>query len=127
MSASDAPSPDEVADRFPVTPDEAQVIADAVSPFQDIAGSGAAIGSAIESAPGPGPKLLGTLLQNLATHVDLASVSAETLARALAFYVDAQAGSFETLFPPPHEAIVQFSDDIAPLTDAIEQSSGYDL
>ena len=124
MSASEAPSPGDIANEFPISPDEAQVIADAMSPLQDLAGAGGAIGSAMEGIPGPGPKLVGIVLQNLATHADLASVSVETLAHAMTFYVESQTKGLEMLFPPPHVAAEQFGNDIQPLAKALERQRG---
>lgn len=124
MSASEPPGPDELADRFPITAVEAQAIADAMSPVQDIASAGASIGAAFENAPGAGPKLVGTVLQNVATHVDLVSNNAETVARAIDFYVTAQGGAVEDLFPPPDRIAQQLEDDAAPLVDLLNNPPG---
>lgn len=119
MSAAEPPSPTEIEQEFPITADQAQIIADGLSPLQDITDAGASIGQSAEAIPGPGPKLVGVVLQNLSTHVELASVSVETLARVMEFYVEAQAGSFQDLFPPPQVAIEQFGRDFDPVVQSL--------
>lgn len=119
MSASGPPTPQELSDRLGIRPEQAQQIADAMGPVQDLAGVGSSLGSAMEGAPGAGPRLIGALLQNIATQVNFASTSAETVARAFEFYVEAQVGSLETLFPPPEKVAEQVSDDAMPLVEAI--------
>jgi hypothetical protein len=116
MSAGQPPSPDELADQFPITPDEAQSIADAMSPLQDLAGAGGSFGSALENAPGAGPQLVGTILQNIAAQVNLASNSAEAAARAIDFYVTAQSSAFDELFPPPNQIAAQLEQDAEALS-----------
>ena len=111
MSANEAPTPDELADEFPIAPEEAQAIADAMSPLQRIAGAGGSFGGALEDVPGAGPQLVGTVLQNISAQVNLASNSAEAAARAIDFYVAAQSGAMEELFPPPQQIAEQLERD----------------
>jgi hypothetical protein len=120
MSASNEPTAEDLQGEFPISAEEAQAIADAMDPIQNIAGMGSALGSGLEEAPGSGTSLVGSLLKNMATQADLASVSAETLARAITFYLDAQHESVEMLFPPPHVALQQFGEDIEPLVELLQ-------
>lgn len=120
MGASEPPTPDELANEFPITADEAQLIADAMSPLQDIASAGGSVGSAFENAPGVGPQLAGSALNTLATQVDLVSNSAETVARAIDFYVTAQGGAMEELFPPPDQIAAQLDQDAQVVADLLQ-------
>jgi hypothetical protein len=121
MSASGGPTADDLQQEFPISSEEAQAIADAMDPIQNIATMGSALGSGLEQAPGSGTSLAGAVLQNMSTQVDLASVSAETLARAITFYIEAQQESIETLFPPPHVAVQQFGEDMEPLVELLSE------
>jgi hypothetical protein len=116
MSAS-PPTPEDLQRRFPITSAEAQAIADAMSPLQNITGVGDSFGGALEDLPGAGPKLAGTVLRNISTQVNLASQSAETLARAIDFYVTAQGGAMEDLFPPPDQIAAQLEQDVETFGD----------
>lgn len=126
MSASpgDGPGAAELADRFPISPMEAQMIADAMTPIQDLTGVGSSVGSVMESAPGAGPPFVGSVLKTVSVQVNLASQSAETLARAIDFYVTSQTGSAEELFPPPAQMAEQIRQDAEPLRNFIEQGPG---
>lgn len=121
MSANEPPSPAELEAQLPISSVEAQAIADAMDPLQNLASVGDALGSGLQDAPGTGTSLVGSIFQHASTQLDMASVSAETLARAVQFYVEAQTEGFETLFPPPHVAVQQFSDDIAPIAEMLEK------
>lgn len=121
MSASNEPTADDLQGDFPVSSEEAQAIADAMDPIQNLAGMGSALGSGLEEAPGSGTSLVGSLLKSASAQADLASVSAETLARAITFYLEAQQESIEVLFPPPHVAVQQFEQDIEPLAELIRE------
>jgi len=122
MSASGEPTPDDLQNEFPINSEEAQAIADAMDPIQNLAGMGSALGSGLEEAPGAGTSLAGSLLKNFSAQADLASVSAETLARAITFYIEAQSESFEVLFPPPHVALQRFGEDIQPLAELLRDN-----
>lgn len=119
MSASEPPTPDELAREFPLTPEQADAFADAMTPVQDITGVGSSIGSALENAPGAGLPFLGTLLQQASAQADLASVSAETLARALEFYIASQTQTAEELFPPPEQLVAEAQRDAEPVFDLL--------
>lgn len=121
MSAADGPTPDELAEQFPITAEEAQAIADAMTPLQNFMGVGDSLGNSLEDLPGPGPKLVGTVLQNISSQVNLASQNAEVLARAIDFYVTTQADGLEAAFPPPHEIAEQLRQQGETITEAIEQ------
>lgn len=119
MSASEPPGPEELADEFPISAMEAQLIADSMTPFQDLTGVGSSFGSAMENAPGPGPKFVGSTLKIISMQVDLASQSVETFARAIDFYVTAQGGALEEAFPPPDVLADQLAGDTQPLFEAV--------
>lgn len=121
MSAAGPPSPEELAMELGITPMEAQRIADAMTPLQDLTGVGSSVGSALSNTPGAGPRLVGTLMENISQQVDLASTSVETLARAMEFYIEAQGESLEALFPPPGELAAQAGEDAQPLIEAIDR------
>lgn len=121
MSASGPPTPEELALELGISPMEAQQIADAMTPLQDLTGVGSSVGSALTNTPGAGPRLVGTLLQNIAHQVNLASTSVETVARAMEFYIEAQGESLEALFPPPGELATQAGEDAQPLIEAIDR------
>lgn len=121
MSAQQPPTPDELVEQLGLTPEEAQAVADAMTPLQDITGVGASVGSALEGAPGAGPQLIGTVLQNIANQVNLASTSVESVARAFEFYIEAQNKSIEQLFPPPSKIAENVSEDVMPLVEAIDR------
>lgn len=120
MSANEPPTPDDVAANTPISAAEAQMIADAMTPVQDIAGVGSSFGSAFENAPGVGPQLVGSVLQTIALQVDLASNSAEAVARGIDFYITAQTGTMEELFPPPEQLAEQLRDEAMLLRDLTE-------
>jgi hypothetical protein len=117
MSVSGEPTPDELVTRFGITPAEANAVAEAFAPVQTISGAAAGVGSAMEGAPGTGPKFLGALVQNFATQVELISSSAETIARAIEFYILAQRNGISELFPPPSMVAGQLADDLEPLIE----------
>lgn len=121
MSASSDPSPGELAERFPISPLEAQAIADAMDPLQDVAGVGSSFGSALENTPGAGPQLVGVVLQNMAFQINTLSTGAETLARAITFYIEAHSKGPDEVFPPPHEAVKQLQTDLEPLAGGLNQ------
>lgn len=121
MSASDGPTPEELAERFPISPEEAQAIADAMTPLQNLTDSGASLGNVMEDLPGSGPKLMGTVLRNISTQVNLASQNAEVLARAIDFYVTSQTEGFEELFPPPQVLADQLRQQGETITEAFDQ------
>lgn len=115
---------EEIANGLPITPEEAQIIADSLRPVQDLTGVGSSIGSAMEQAPGSGPKLLGAFLQHGAAQAQLMSVSVETIARAISFYIDAQTQTAEELFPPPEVLAKQIKGDIEPVGEFAGESFG---
>lgn len=119
MSAREPPDPDELVEQFPLSPEEAQAIADAMSPLQNATGVGDSVGNVLEDIPGPGPKLVGSVMRQVSTQVNLASQSAEVLARAITFYAEAQTGSVQNLFPPPYVLADQIQQDIDPAADFI--------
>lgn len=121
MSTSGPPTPDEIVEATGVGPDEARAIASAMQPLQDITGIGSSIGSAASQTDAAGMRFVGTALEALSQQVSLASTSAESLARAMEFYVEAQTASFEELFPPPAKLAEQVSDDAMPLVQAIDR------
>lgn len=111
------PTPDELAARFPISATEAQIIADAMSPLQDLTGIGSSVGDAMENAPGAGPPFVGSVLKTIALQVNLASQSAETIARAIDFYLTAQGEAAEELFPPPEVIAEQLEENARVLQD----------
>lgn len=123
MSASGSPQGfdtfEDVASQFPITPDEAQQIADALGPAQTVAGVGADIGSVLADSPGAGPQLVGALLQNLSVHLDLAAVSVETISRMVNFYIATQKETATEVFPPPSVAVQQAREDFRPLIELV--------
>lgn len=127
MSASPGPdgppTPDELVQRFDITADQAQTIADAMEPLQDLTGIGDSIGSALEGAPGAGYPFIGAVLQNIALQVNMVSQSAEVMARAIHFYAEAQGGAVSDLFPPPHVLAGQLQEDFEPARDAARDFS----
>lgn len=122
MSASQPPTPDDLVARFGVTPSDAQAIADAMTPLQSLTSAGGDVGAFLEASPASGPQLAGIVLQNISTQVQLVSQSAEVLARALAFYAEAQGGAVEALFPPPDQLAQQLQDQYRPLFDLLGDS-----
>ncbi len=118
MSASPPPTPDELAERFPISAMEAQAIADAMTPLQNFTNVGSSVGNTLEDVPGPGPKLVGAILRDISTQVNLASQSFETIARAIDFYATAQGGAFEELFPPPQELAAQLEQQADMVIDS---------
>lgn len=121
MSASEPPTPDEIAAQFPVTPDEAAEIADALAPLQRFTGVGDSVGAAMEQFPGPGNRLVGSVLRNVAMQVNMAAQSVELVARIIDFYVTAQGGALEDLFPPPHVIAEDLQTQVRPATQAFEE------
>lgn len=119
MSVSEEPGPEDLEELFGLTPQEAQSIADALGPVQRFAEAAAGVGAAMEDAPGAGPKLVGVSVQNVATQVELVSSSAETVARAIEFYIRAQQYGTRELFPPPSEVGRQLSTDFEPLVELL--------
>jgi len=117
MSTNEPPSAGDLSDRFPITALEAQAIADAMAPVQDIASASASVGSAFENAPGAGPPLVGAVLTTISQQVDMVSQSAEVIARAIDFYITAQGGQMEELFPPPDVLAEQLRGDIGIIRD----------
>lgn len=124
MSANEPPTPSDLEAQLGITAAEAQLIADAMSPLQDLTGVGSSLGSAMASADAPGPAVVGAVLESVALQVNLASTSAETLAHALDFYVQSQSATLEELFPPPSVLAQQVSDDAEPLVQAIAARTG---
>ena len=120
MSAAEPPDPVELERELPVSAVEAEALAEALNPLQDLSAAGASFGSAVSNLDAPGPKLLGTVLQNASTHVELMSISLETIAEAVNFYVQSQTQGAGDLFPPPHVALQQVQDDFEPLRQSIE-------
>lgn len=120
MSAQGPPTPEEMAAQFPITAEEAQAISDAMTPVQNVLQAGDNVGNMLEGMPGEGPKLVGTVLQSVSAQANLASQSAEMLARAIDFYVTAQGGAIEELFPPPQELAAQLRAQTEPLTTALD-------
>lgn len=115
MSASEPPGPEALVEEFPITPEEAVAIAEAMGPIQNITGSAGSMGKTLNRAPGVGPKFAGAVLQNISAQVNLASTSFETLARAMQFYIESQSGAAGDLFPPPEVVAAQAEEDIDPL------------
>lgn len=118
MSATEPASPDDLVEVFGITATEAQAIADAFAPVSSVSGAVAGVGSAMEDAPGSGPRLVGVSVQNVATQVELFTSSVEVLARAIEFYVESQQSGVAEAFPPPHEVAGQFRRDLEPLREA---------
>jgi hypothetical protein len=116
---STPPTAADLEQRFPLSAVEAQAIADAMTPLQNLTGVGGSFGNAMEDLPGPGPKLAGTVLRTVSTQVNLASQSAEVVARAIDFYVTAQGGAVEDLFPPPQEMVTQLERDVEAFSDIL--------
>lgn len=121
MSAEGPPTPEEIVEATGIGPMEAQALANAMQPVQDITGVGGSLGSAMAGTDAAGLRLTGTVLETLSQQVDLASTSVESLARAMEFYIEAQTASFEELFPPPSTLAEQVSDDAMPLVEAIDR------
>ena len=121
MSARQPPTPEELADQAGLDADTAQAIADGMQPLQDLTDVGATFGGALEGMPGTGPRFVAIVLQNAAAQVNLASTSVEALARGLELYFDAQAGSLETLFPPPQQIAAHAGEQAMPLVRAIDR------
>lgn len=119
MSASPDPSTppgaDDIADQFALTAAEAQIITDAMTPLQDLTSVGDSVGVAMENLPGSGPPFVGSALQSISMQADLAAQSAETFARAIDFYVSAQGGAMEELFPPPDQIATELERNAEPL------------
>jgi len=124
MSAAPDPEAQELVNRFGVTPDEARAIADAFAPLSNITGAIGDIGSAAENLPGTGPKFLGSLVQNFATQVELISSSAETIARAIEFYVLVQQNGVAELFPAPGMVAGQLAEDLGPVLELLLVENG---
>jgi hypothetical protein len=120
MSANDPPSPDDYAEVLGVSAEEAAAIADAMAPLQSLTSAGSDVGGVLESTPGSGPKLVGLLLQNISTQVELASESAELVARALTFYIEVQSDTSAALIPPPQELADTMRAQYQPLLDLLE-------
>jgi len=118
MSAS--PDPEEVASELPISPDEAEAIAAAMDPVQDLLNAGASGGEVVQSLPGAGPSFIGTLAQGIAAQVNAASVTVETVARALRVYVELQGDSLQSIFPPPEQAFSQVQSDLETFQEAVE-------
>lgn len=112
---------DDVANEFPLTPDEAERIADALGPAQQVAGIGSDVGAVIADSPGAGPQFVGSLLQTLSVQLDLAAVSVETLARAAQFYLATQQEAASQVFPPPSEFAAQARRDFEPLVELLRE------
>jgi len=119
MSAAGPPGVEEIIDQTGLDPMEARAIANAMQPLQDVTDVGSSIGTALSEAPGAGPRLIGIVLESISQQVDMASTSAEALARGVEFYFEAQTGSLETLFPPPSAVADQVNDQTKPLVDAL--------
>lgn len=117
--ASDAATVAAMADEFPLTAEEAQLIADAMTPLQNFTDIGSSVGNTLEEMPGSGNRLVGSVLRNISTQVNLASQSVEVLARAIDFYVTAQAGALEDLFPPPDVLAAELEQTSEPVFDLI--------
>lgn len=124
MSAQEPPTPEEMAAELPITAEEAESIADAMTPLQNLTDVGSSAGNVMEDLPGPGPKLAGTVLRNVSTQVNLASQSAELVARSIDFYVTAQGGAIEDLFPPPAALAMQLEQDFQTVSEAFPQPGG---
>ena len=121
MSASPPPTPDELVAELGVTPEDAQQIADAMEPLQDVLGVGSAVGNGLADLDAPGPALVGTMMEQMALQVNAASTSAELLARAGEFYFESQVGSFEDLFPPPDKVAERAGEDAMPAIEALSR------
>lgn len=119
MVTTNGPSPAELEQQLGITAQEAQIVADAMTPVQKLAGAGSGIGSALDNAPGAGPRLVGAMLENIAMHVELTASNVETLARALDFYIQAHGEGVRETFPPPHALMQQVSEDVEPLVEAL--------
>lgn len=115
------PSPTEIASATDLSPQQARALADAMRPVQNVANIGSSVGAAMDDAPGTGPRLAGAALQNAATQVELAASTAETAARAIEFYVEAQQTGTVELFPRPDVLAQQAIDDFEPLLRLIER------
>lgn len=119
MSASGPPTPDEIAQQFDLTPQEADAVANALAPLNQLTSLGEEFGNSLATFDSVGPQLLGVVLQNLSKQVDLAASNTQMIARALQFYIERQQGAATNLVPPPEEAAAQFGEDMRPLVDAI--------
>lgn len=117
MSAREPATPEELVNEFPITAEEAQAIADAMTPVQNFSDVGASLGNTFEEVPASGPRFLGVILRNLSTQVNLASQNAEVIARAIDFYVTTQTESLEAAFPPPEEIARIIREDFRPLRE----------
>lgn len=120
MSASEAPTPEEMAQEFPITPEQARQLAEALTPLQNFTDIGSATGYTLEELPGPGNKLVGVVLRNVATHVNLASQQAELVARVIDFYVTAQTEGMQDLFPPPEVLAAELEANVDTARQAAE-------
>lgn len=124
MSASEPPTPDEIASEFPISPAEAEQIANAMSPLQRFTGIGDSVGATMEQFPGPGNRLVGAVLRNVSMQVNIAAQSVEMVARIIDFYVTAQGGAIEDLFPPPHVIAQDLQAQMEPASRAWEEEFG---
>lgn len=127
MSAAESPDPQMFIEELGIGPGEAQMIADGMTPLQDFTGVGSALGKAMTGIDAPGPKFLGTVLEQMAINVNLLSTSLETFARGLELYVESQSAVFEEVFPPPDRIADQVGDDVMPLVEAIDRGFGQGL
>lgn len=121
MSAQQPPDPETIVGDLGVDPAEAQALADAMAPLQDLTGVGGSLGSALANVDAPGPQFVGTMLQTVALQANLASTSVESLARAIELYVGTQTESLETLFPPPDRIAAEAGEEAAPLVEALRR------
>lgn len=119
MSARGPPTPAEIIERFDLTPEEAEAVAGAISPINDLTSVGEDVGVLLGNADSPAPQLLGAVLKNVSKQVDLAASNTETMAKAIQFYVARQRGLAGQFLVPPEEAAAQFNEDIRPLVDAL--------
>jgi hypothetical protein len=120
MSVSEPPTPEDYKQVLGVTAEEASAIADAMSPLQSLTAAGADVGSVLESTPGTFPKLVGLVLQNMSTQAELASQSAELVARAITFYIEVQSDVPTSVAPPPAEVLELMRMQYQPLINLVQ-------
>lgn len=103
----------------PIDPETAEAIGELIDPLQSATGIGASVGAAIEDAPYPPVRLLGSLLQLNAATMNTALTAAETVPNALAVAAETQEKGAEALLPPPPDQVVS---DIREQTAALREA-----
>lgn len=119
MSTVEPIGPTALEQNLGVTAQEAQIIADALEPIEKFGSAASGVGSALQDAPGAGPRLVGVMLENMATAIQFTTLNMQTFTRAVEFYVETQTKGLQEVFPPPSEVKRQVDADLEPLVEAL--------